>query len=202
VQAYKHVGITFAINRVVAMDVVRKAVAMRATCRPLDKAVIANSALPLEIRKSLALSLILSRGSYGIGTWPALFARDITRFSHSVMTTYRARAGKPRWKKVQGASDAEIVAELKLPSPARLVSIARIKLFSRIVKKGFWHALAMVEAGRHARGSWFSALALDFKWLFEVNDKCHSLIGSTPSQWADTVRNAPSFFVKRAICMA
>ena len=133
--------------------------------------VVANSDIPLSTRKSLALALILSKGSYGIGTWPALGPSEYSRFTHAVLTTYRALLGKQRWKQLKG-SDPEVIAELQLPSPARLITIARLRLFSRLITKSFWPALAMIVAGKNVRKSWYSGLAEYFKWLASVDEQC------------------------------
>ena len=64
------------------------------------------------------------------------------------------------------------------------------------------HALAAIEVGRRARGSWFSALSEDLAWLFETDSKCESLRGSTPAEWTALIRQAPKFLVQRAVASA
>ena len=185
VEQYKHVGVQFASGMTLGPDIVRRAAIIKTSAKPLYRKVLTNSRLEVSTRLQLALALTLSKVDHAMGVWTKVSARDFRRFHSAVMYVYRAICGKPRYAKISGATDADVIAEVGAIAPRFLVMIARIMLYARILKACYWPALLAIYHDRDGKESWITVVREDLEWFANASAKLEEFRGVELSGWTN-----------------
>ncbi len=102
-----------------------------------------------------------------------------------------------RIRKGEGATDAAAIAAARAPTPTRLISHARIRLFSRLVLKSQYSTSCLLAGTENASDSWLAALLQDVSWRSHSCEVLwHMRDASLAAWWAQIAAHPPIFLAK------
>lgn len=109
------------------------------------KPIFRNWKLPLKKRVQLLEPLVLSKLIYGAETWVATDDKTEKFFHAAALRLYRRRLpAAPD----QHLSDAAILSQVSLPSPAELLRTARLRYVATLLHCGERHEWGLIEQDR------------------------------------------------------
>ena len=119
------------------------------------------TAIALKKRSELFTTLVLTKLLDGADSWTLDTQKDQKKFHPTVMKLYKRLM---RWKPDQGLSDAEVLAQLELPSPDELLRRARLRYLVVLLNCGLPTIWSMFN--RDTQWSWCQALEQDLVWMW------------------------------------
>ena len=109
--------------------------AMRSACTGLRHGFFRSASAAPECKLQVAKAVLLSKGLFNAGTWPALHACEMKRVHSAVMDVYGHALGFGT-EAGRRLSHARLLEDYRLLAPAILVLFLRVCLFLRIATKG------------------------------------------------------------------
>mgnify|MGYP000745068532 CR=1 FL=1 len=157
---------------------------------------ILRSAAGAELNTNFAKAHLLDRALYNASTWPAL-GPGLARAIHTaVLKPFRAIADAGRAVDSQ-SSDLQVLELLRLPTPASMIRLLRLSLYSRIVQKSAQIMRSALALGAEAQGSWAATIIDDLDYVAQYAGETRYAEWSVP-QWKATALHKPALF-RRAL---
>ena len=107
------------------------------------------------------------------------------------MTTFRAIAGKQRWK-IDGSTDFQVISSIGAILPEDWLRLARSRFLGRILTKNTFALLHVMFASREIKTSWIATACDDFAWVCERIPKFSELKGKPFSTWCRFLKRNPT----------
>ena len=183
---YKHSGHRLLLGDSIFAEVRSRTGQAAAVFRQYRRQVFQNGRVPLEKRKYLFGSLVLSILRFNLGTWPSLTDRCYAYFRKKVLALYRglARATVPE-PELRLWNNNKVLEFLAMPDPQTILYEARLRYSLSLLKHGpevLVHLL-LAEEG------WLDTLRTAVEWMN------HQLRGYGPNfhpDWNYIFRMQPS----------
>ncbi len=159
---YRHLGHRIVVGDSIGAEVRSRTGQAAGVFRQYRRQVFQNGRVPLERRKFLFNTLVMSILRYNLGTWPHLHPRCFAHFRKKVFAMYRGlvRATIPEME-LRVWNNDKILEFVGLPDPQTILHEARLRYSITLLQHGpsmLWHLLN-VEQG------WLRALREDIYWM-------------------------------------
>ena len=157
-------------------EVKRRFLLIQATSRILRKNIFKSPKMPLETRRQLFRSLVLSKLVYGAGAWQATHIHTARSWHSQIMTLYSQIVA--RVSPAPHHYHLDTLAHCDLPHPMLLLTHQKASLFERLMAVDMGELLALLQAQNPSRG-WFHDIMQDLQRLaqtmpehplFDIND--------------------------------
>ena len=160
IKAYKHLGGWLHHRPDQRMEMAQKAAVAHAAFGRHRKILFANKHLAQHKRSELFNTLVLTKLLYGADTWTLDTKRDAARFHSAVLKLYKRLLG---WSHDLNLTDDNIMVRLELPSPAELLSRARLRYLAVLASCGvddIWSLLGQDT-------TWCRLIEADLQWMWQ-----------------------------------
>lgn len=127
-----------------------------------------NSALSIEKRTQLFMTLVASKITYGTESWVLDTDSSNTYFHGAIVRLYRRLAKCPPDSAIQ---DDEIMVQMNLPSPADLLRISRLRYLALLYRCEDVTPWALLRAD----DQWTQQIRQDLQWLWQLLEKTTTL---------------------------
>ena len=172
--SYKHLGHRLQLGDDIFGELKARTGQAHSVFRKYRRQVFQNRRLPLNKRKYLFQTLVLSILRYGMGSWPRLTGKSWLYFQSRIMALYRGllRPTIPD-PELRMWNNDRILAYLDLPSPSTLLHDSRLRYSLSLLRHGpqqLWYILL-------AEHEWLELLSESIAWMQE------QLIGYGPDRY-------------------
>eukprot|EP00973_Karenia_brevis_P066020 9175970-Karenia_brevis.AAC.1 len=136
---------------------------MSSALKGVRKRFFADPAISLNRKAQVAQTLILARGLYNSGVWPALNKTEFHSVHSSLMRVYRAiftDIYSTEWE-----SDQNLLKRCELMAPCNLLRMQRLLLFVRVARRGRPCLYLALVAAWSLKESWLKAVMDDLHWM-------------------------------------
>ena len=156
-----------------------------------SKLVFRNWAIPLKKRVQLFEALILSKLLYGADTWIVTDDKTEKYFNAATIRLYRRLLPVHH---DQYLHDLEVLAIVRLPSPAELLRRARLRYVATLLHSGQRQEWGLLEQDRQ----WMLLVEEDMTWLCKQLCNCSNLGRPMEhwAQWQDLILNHRTYWRK------
>ena len=173
---YRHLGHRLVIGDSIRAEVRARTGQATGIYRQYRRQVFQNGRVPLERRKFLFNSLVMSILRYNLGTWSQLHPKCFAYFRKKIFAMYRglARATIPEMELRLWNND-KILEYVGLPDPQTILYESRLRYSITILQHGpsmLWHLLAVEEG-----------------WLTELREAIHWMDGQLRGYGPDRFGN-------------
>ena len=159
--AYKHLGHRLHVGDSIYAEIKARTGQANSVYRQYRRQVFQNPRLPLQKRRYLFQSLVLSILRYNMGTWPRLTGKCWTYFQSRVMGMYRGLVRTTiKEHDLRYWNYDKILAFVELPSPAVLLHDSRLR-YSLSLIRGPQHLWSLLVAERE----WLELLRESIDWM-------------------------------------
>ena len=191
---YKHLGTQAIFGTSIGPEIAYRKKQAGSCYSPLRRRLFKLREVPVRTRAMIITSVVTSKLFYNCSTWPSLNKQERQQLRAAYMRHIRIalKGLADGW-----TADDEALAALGLPSLEVVLVLARVRLFSRLVRRCNVHVWALLCIGATAQRSWIRALHRDLSALTEVCEEWKPYHGATLSTWWTACAVAPRRFVDR-----
>ena len=151
--AYKHLGHRLHLGDAILAEIKMRTGQALSVYRQYRRLVFQNPRLPLEKRRYLFQSLVLSILRYNMGTWPRLSGKCWTVFQSKVMAMYRGLVRTTiKEQDLRYWNNDKVLSFLELPSPSTLLHDARLRYSLSLIRSGPQHLWCLLVAEKEWLG--------------------------------------------------
>ena len=130
--------------------------------RLLQRNVFRSPKMPSKTKLQLFKSLVLSRITFGAGSWQAMRIQTARKWFCQMINNYCSVA--PTMKRGPGVNNLDIIADARMPHPMLILAQMRFSLFDRIMQRDLAELLAILQA-QDSESSWFQLIVQDLNQL-------------------------------------
>ena len=130
--------------------------------RLLQRNVFRSPKMPFGTKLQLFKSLVLSRLTFGAGSWQAMHIHTAKKWFCQMINNYCSVA--PNVKRGPGVSNLDIIAHAHMPHPMLVLAQMRFSLFDRIMQRDLAELLAILQ-DQDDDSSWFQLIVQDLNQL-------------------------------------
>lgn len=170
VDEYKHPGTLLTAAGTPDRDVAVRIAAMGQAAKGFVRRMFPDDEIPDARKLTVLATYLFTKGLFRIGTWGVLCPKIGHKVHTSIMRLYR-HAVSETWKTEDGTqlSDEAVIQAYGLTAPLKLVVLARLQLFGRIVLKAPSCVLQLLTAtANSAKKCWVAAVVEDIKFLVSM----------------------------------
>ena len=194
VLSYRHLGVLTSAGDQGGPEVMQRIAAATAAQHALARTVLSEGHVPFRVRLMVARACILTRLLYADGTWNALPPASLRALAACWASVLRRlvclhRPPRPgeRW-----TSNAAVRFQCKQPPITRLIAVARLRYYSRVLATGPDYLVALLQSVGGL--AWRTLVLTDMASLRTAVSPCLDDLGDPdlhPGAWETFVRSFP-----------
>ena len=166
-RSYRHLGTHDSVSESLQDEISARMSALRTAFSQLRAPFLSSSVASPQQRSLVARSVLLSKGLFQAGTWPALYASELSRVHSTIMKVYQAMHEPELGER---CSHQRLVSEGGVVAPGALLIHMRLRLFVRLCEKASPCILALLFEGMAHKRSWLASVWRDLQLLRDADE--------------------------------
>ena len=163
---YKHLGGFICRGGAIQPEVQVRAKQAISKLQPL-RSIIKNRQIPLQQRRQLLKSMVLSVFTLHSGTWSEINNQAFQTWKGALFRIYAALKGRHGEAHVEHCTYEEVALEAQSPMPMELLHLQKLRLFRHLLQEGDTFMFSAMIHNLHMaqQSSWIAGLLRSLTWM-------------------------------------